>query len=135
MDKKIIEKVRQCKALQGKTVADIIASPEFLANLGKYLEAQQQDRKAIEASYGAMRKLGSGFRLPTHPLQKFIDWDAERFAAEYGKVLNGVSALPAAQRKYIQQLGDQALNLTIAEAVCAEFPELREKLIPSTKQN
>ena len=35
MEKKIIDKVAACKALQGKSIADILSLPEFEENLEK----------------------------------------------------------------------------------------------------
>ena len=74
MNKEILNKIRSCKALQGKTIADICEMPEFRDNLGAYIGAQREDRKAIRASYEAMKKLGGakGYKLPAHPIDKVI---------------------------------------------------------------
>lgn len=124
----IERKIAEVKALDGKTVQDILVMPEFLHNLGKYLDAQRQDREAIRSSFQAMHKLGGamGMKLPSHPVDKFLDMTPEDFAEEYRKVIGAISDRPAAQRLYIRQLGQQAYNLTIANFVVAEFPELRD---------
>lgn len=135
MKKEIAQKVASCEALQDMSVEDILALPKFLDNLSKYLKAQQEDRKAIRASYEAMRKLGGakGLKLPSHPLDHFKDTSPEDFSRMVQEVLAGSSPLPASQRNYIRQLGLQAYSLTVAEIVVAEFPELKDELIPKIK--
>lgn len=137
MDKEINDKISRCKALQGQTVLDIINSDKFRDNLAGYWTAQKEDRKAIKKSYEAMRKLGNrtGYKLPAHVIDKMIGWSIGELTDEYTKVVAKVSTLPAAQRAYIWQLGQQAYALTVAQIVCEEFPELREKLIPKSKAN
>ena len=137
MNKEILNKIRSCKALQGKTIADICESEEYCNNLAAYMAAQREDRKAIRASYDAMKKLGGarGFKIPAHPIDRLMDLSAYEFAHEYLAVMGKVSSRPAAERKYIQQLGQQAYNLTIAQIVCVEFPELKDTLIPTSKTN
>lgn len=137
MDKEINDKISRCKALQGQTVLDIINSDRFRDNLAGYWTAQREDRKAIKKSYAAMYKVGSihGYKLPAHCIDKLMDYGVEQLRDEYTKVVAKVSTLPAAQRAYIWQLGQQAYALTVAQIVCEEFPELREKLIPKSKAN
>lgn len=137
MDKEINDKISRCKALQGQTVLDIINSDKFRDNLAGYWTAQKEDRKAIKSSYAAMNKVGGikGYKLPAHPIDKLFDCDVEQMRDEYTKVVAKVSTLPAAQRAYIWQLGQQAYALTVAQIVCEEFPELRDKLIPKIKTN
>lgn len=137
MDKDTQRKIESCKALQGKTVEELIATDRFRNNLAAYMTAQKEDRKQIRASYEAMRKLGGakGYKLPAHPIDRVIDLSVDDFAAEYMAVIARVSKLPVAVRRYIQQLGQQAYNLTVAQYVVEEYPELEPVLIPKAKAN
>lgn len=137
MDKETIAKIKQCKALQGKTVFDIIQMPEFRNNLAAYWQAQKQDRAEIRKSYDAMRKLGGakGYKLPAHPIDDLAQLSADEMVVEYARVVGRVCQRPAAERRYIEQLGQQAYALTTAQVVIAEFPELENVLIPKNKQN
>lgn len=101
------------------------------------MTAQKEDRKQIRASYEAMRKLGGakGYKLPAHPIDRVIDLSVDDFAAEYMAVIARVSERPVAERRYIQQLGQQANNLTVAQYVVEEYPELEPVLIPKAKAN
>lgn len=138
MDKKQIqEKIRACKALQGVNVVELVAGVKFHDNLAAYLTAQREDRKAIRQSYEAMRKLGGakGYKIPAHTIDHLSELSVDDFAREYLAVIGGCSKRNAAERKYIQQLGQQAYNLTVAQIVVAEFPELESELIPKNKAN
>ena len=130
-------KVASCKALQEMTVADLCATVRFRDNLAAYMTAQRTDRDAIRKSYDAMRKLGGakGYKLPAHPIDRVIGLTVEQFAAEYLAVLGRTSKRPVAERQYIQQLGQQAYNLTVAQYVVDEYPELADELIPKSKSN
>ena len=101
------------------------------------MTAQKEDRKQIRASYEAMRKLGGakGYKLPAHPIDRVIDLSVDDFAAEYMAVIAQVSKRPFEERGYIQQLGQQAYNLTVAQYVVEEYPELDPVLIPKAKAN
>ena len=131
------KKVASCKALQEMTVADLCATVRFRDNLAAYMTAQRTDRDAIRKSYDAMRKLGGakGYKLPAHPIDRVIGLTVEQFAAEYLAVLGRTSKRPVAERQYIQQLGQQAYNLTVAQYVVDEYPELADELIPKSKSN
>ena len=131
------KKVASCKALQEMTVADLCATVRFRDNLASYMTAQRTDRDAIRKSYDAMRKLGGakGYKLPAHPIDRVIGLTVEQFAAEYLAVLGRTSKRPVAERQYIQQLGQQAYNLTVAQYVVDEYPELADELIPKSKAN
>ena len=133
----IINKIQSCKALQGKTIADIIKLPEFVDNLAAYLRAQREDREAVRRSYLAMRKAGGarGMKLPAHAIDRVADLGAQEFAGEYLAVLQKTCKRSAAEREYIAQLGTQAYNVTIANFVVAEFPELREFFFPKANNN
>ena len=138
MDKKLIQaKIRQCKALQGKTILDVVAMPRFSENLAAYWQAQKDDRDAIRKSYAAMRKAGGakGYRIHAHPIDDLDTLSVEKMAVEYGKVIAGGSTRNHAERLYIRQLGQQAYNLTVAQIVCDEFPELKDTLIKPSKTN
>ena len=131
------KKVESCKALQEMTVADLCATVRFRDNLAAYMTAQRTDRDAIRKSYDAMRKLGGakGYKLPAHPIDRVINMPVEDFAVEYLAVIANASKRPVAERRYIQQLGQQAYNLTVAQYVVDEYPELADELIPKSKAN
>lgn len=130
-------KVRQCKALQDVTIAQLVKTQKFRDNLAAYMTAQKEDRAAIQKSYMAMKKLGGakGYKLPSHPIDKVINLSVGEFANEYLAIINHVSKRPFAERRYIFQLGNQAYNLTIAQIVVEEFPELADELIPKSNGN
>lgn len=136
-DKDTQRKIESCKALQGMTVEDLVNNDRFRNNLAAYMAAQKEDRKQIRASYEAMRKLGGakGYKLPAHPIDRVIDLTAGEFAAEFLAVVAKKSERPVAERQYIQQLGMQAYNLTVAQYVVEEYPELADELIPKSKEN
>ena len=130
MDNEVRKKIAACKALQNATVEDIINSDRFRGNLDAYLRAQKEDRKAAQCSL-----ISPGFKLSSHPVDKFMDYTVGDLANEYVRVLQKVSVLPAAQRAFVFQLGQQAYALTVAQIVCEEFPELESILIPKSKAN
>lgn len=137
MDKEIRKKILSCKALQGKTVADIIATDRFRENLAAYMTAQRTDRKAIRDSYEAMHKLGgaAGYKLPAHTVDRVINLSVEDFAVEYAKVISHKSGRGFAEREYIRQLGQQAYHLTMVQYVVDEFPELENELMKKSNTN
>lgn len=119
------------------TVADLIATARFRDNLAAYMTAQRVDRKTIRESYEAMRKLGGakGYKLPAHPIDRVIDLTVEQFADEFMAVISKASARSVAERQYIEQLGKQAYNLTVAQYVVDEYPELENELIPKKDES
>lgn len=127
-------KIRACKALQNISVRDMLRTERFQKNMAAYLNAQKEDRKGYIASYMAMRKLGvpKGYKMPAHVIDRILDLSVEDFTEAYFEVIQGVSDRSAAERLYISQLGQQAYNLTMAQIVCEEFPELEKELIPKT---
>lgn len=137
MKKSTIKKIENCKALQGMTVADLCVTVRFRENLAAYITAQRVDREAIRHSYDAMRKLGGkrGYKLPAHPIDRLIDISVDDFIGEFLAVIGKVSPRPFAERQYIKQLGQQAYNLTVAQYVIDEYPELADELIPKSKSN
>lgn len=137
MNKEILNKIRDCKALQNVTIEELCQSERFKKNLAAYMFAQLEDRTAIMRSYEAMRKMGgaNGFKLPAHPIDRIHGMSIEDFAKEYMKIIQKCSDKPFAVRKYISQLGQQAYNLTVAQIVVEEFPELESELIPKNNAN
>lgn len=137
LDKSTRNKILNCKALKGKSVADIIATDKFESNLSAYLTAQIEDRKTSRKSFEAMRKAGGakGLKLPAHPVDRVLDLSVEELAFEYAMILTGKSKRTNAERTYICQLCQQAYNLTIAQIICEEFPELENALIPKKNAN
>lgn len=132
MKPETLKKINTCKALRTATVADIVRGERFRDNLSAYMAAQREDRAQIRASYEAMKKVGGakGYKLPAHPVDRVIDMATEDFAEEYLRVIQHKSDRPAAQREYIFQLAQQAYNLTVAQIVCEEYPELTDELLP-----
>ena len=137
MKKEILEKVKDCKALQGMRVDDVLKTERFMENLAAYWNAQRKDREAIKSSYAAMHKVGipKGYKLPAHPIDKLMALSTTEIAGEYRLILMGESRRPAAERKYIVQLCKQAYTLTIAQYIVEEYPELKDELIPKSKTN
>ena len=138
MKKETLQKIRSCKALQGKTIFDVVALPRFVENLAAYWTAQKTDRDAIRKSYAAMRKLGGakGYKIPAHPIDDLAQLSVGDLAVEYAKVVAGGSTRNHAERLYIRQIGQQAYNLTVAQYVVEEYPELEPELLPNkTKAN
>ena len=137
MKKETLQKIRSCKALQGKDVGDIIAMPRFLKNLGAYWTEQRETRKTAIASYRAMHKLGGpkGYKLPAHTIDDLAQLSVDDLAVEYAKVVVGCSTRNHAERLYIRQIGEQAYNLTIAQIVVDEYPELANELLSKSNSN
>ena len=137
LDKATRRKIESCKALQGKTVSDLVSTDRFEKNLGAYLTAQKEDRNTSRKSYEAMKKAGGaiGMKLPAHPVDNFLDMSVAEFGLEYLAVLGKMSTRTFAEREFIRQLGQQAYNLTVAQIVCEEFPELEPALIPKKNEN
>lgn len=129
------KKIASCKALQGKSVKDVVESPKFIENLGAYMRAQFEERKAARKSYDKIKFHVRGFKLPAHPIDAVLDLTPGQFAQEYLQIINAANKRPAAVREYIAQLGQQAYNLTIGQYVVEEFPELSEVFFPKIKNN
>lgn len=132
MKDSVKKKIASCKALQGKTIFDIVTMPRFAENMAAYWTEQKETRKMAIASYQAMHKLGGpkGYKLPAHVIDKLVDLSVEDLAVEYAKVVAGGSTRNSAERKYIRQIGQQAYNLTVAQYVVEEYPELEPELLP-----
>ena len=136
-DKEIQQKIASCKALQGMTVEDFIKNDRFRENLAGYLTEQRKARKMARASYAEMRKVGGakGYKLQAHVCDKFIDVSVDLFAELFKAVISKRYNGPLAERQYIRQLGMQSYNLTVAQYVVEEYPELESVLIPKAKSN
>ena len=129
-------KINSCKALQGLTIMDVVIMPRFRENLAAYWTEQCETRKTAIASYQAMHKLGGpkGYKLPAHPIDDLAQLSVDDLAIEYAKVVAGGSTRNHAERLYIRQIGQQAYNLTIAQIVVEEYPELTDELLPKSKE-
>ena len=137
IDKETQQKIASCKALQGMTVEDFIQNDRFRENLASYLTEQRETRKMARASYAAMKKVGGakGYKLPSHVCDKFIDVSVDQFAEMFMAVVAKRYNGPLSERQYILQLGMQAYNLTVAQYVVEEYPELEPVLLPKAKAN
>ena len=137
MKKETIEKIKKCKALEGKSVIDLVALPRFQDNLARYWTSQLEDRKVTRQSYEAIRKAGRahGYHLPAHVIDKLAGMSTEDLSVAFVEILYKTSERPAAERKYIYQLGMQAYSLTVSQYVVEEFPELKEELLPTQKHS
>lgn len=133
MKKSTILKIERCAALRDMGIADIVRGNRFRENLSAYISAQREDRAQIRASYEAMKKLGGakGYKLPAHVVDRVADLSVEEFGEEYLRIITHKSNRPVAERQYIFQLCRQAYNLTVAQIVCEEFPELKDELLPT----
>ena len=136
-DNETQKKIASCKALQGVTVEAFIKNDRFRENLAGYLTEQRETRKMARASYAAMKKVGGakGYKLPAHVCDKFIDVSVDQFAEMFMAVVAKRYNGPLAERQYILQLGMQAYNLTVAQYVVEEYPELEPVLFPKVKAN
>lgn len=141
MEKEIKDKISQTKALKDKTVGDILMMPEFRTNIAAYLKAQREDRtKAKEYIVSMAKSLKQRIWPKTHVIDRLGYLTEDNFAYYFAKVIEHQSGLPKSERDYIEQIGMQALNKTIADFVVAEFPELNEtiyktKIITSNENN
>ena len=125
------QKMRSCKALQGKSVLDICMLDGFLSNLEAYVKQQRAERQI--ALDHAQKFGGDKMHAPAHPIDKTLDWSIEDWRQNFLEVFNKQSKLPSSVREYVRQLGVQAYNVTVANLVILEFPELREYFFPNSK--
>lgn len=137
MKKETLEAIRNCKALQGQTIADICQTDEFLGILDKYMRVQLEERQAARNAILTPNRLNQ--RLPAHVIDKVeklgLMNSPTRFANEWCKIINRESELSAKEREYVRQLGQQAFNLTVANFVIKENPELRSELYNTKNTN
>lgn len=128
------EKIRSCKALQDKSVVDVCRLDGFRDNLWAYVTAQREEWKAIR-QHAELRSKSAGkiLRAPSHAMDSTVEWDEQRWVDEFIAVIGKTSSLSAAVREYVRQLGMQAYNVTIANIVLVEYPELREYFFGKSK--
>lgn len=131
LDKETKRKIASCKALRDVTVYDIIGMPRFGENLTAYWTAQKTDREAMKRAVAAIGKMGVANppKVSAHPIDELLPLTAEELATEYAKVLAGTCQYRRKQTEYIRQIGQQAYNLTVAQIVCEEYPELEPILL------
>lgn len=115
-EKQFFKSLSEIECLREHTVYDIIISDGFLKHISNRLEQQKQMRKAA---------ITKGTML-AHTVDKFLQHTAEEMRDEFLTVTAKTSKRSAAERKYIEQLGNLAYNDTIEEIAIAEKPELKE---------
>ena len=126
-----LEKIRSCKALQGKSVLDVCMLSGFLDNLSAYVKVQREERNI--ALQHAQQFGGGKMHAPAHPIDKTLNWSDEQWREEFMMVFDKTSTQPAGLREYIYQLGMQAYNITIANLVILEYPEMRSYFFKKSK--
>ena len=117
-----------CRALDGKTVRDVLQMPRFLDNLSALWDEQRALRSSAEASV-------PGKRLASHVICSLMGLSEEDMVNEYALVLSRVSTRSAAQRKYILQLGSLAYSRTVAQLLAEEHPEMRDEILGTKETN
>lgn len=130
--KEVEKKLREVKALQGKSVSDILETEEFAEALKGYAQQQKQLRLT------AMRSVGTG-RLKAHVIDTFINSglldDVPALTKRFENVLNRTGIGSRREREYIEQLGMMAYKLAIKKIAVKEFPELKEVLFGTRKNS
>lgn len=130
--KEVEKKLREVKALQGKSVSDILETEEFAEALKGYAQQQKQLRLT------AMRSVGTG-RLKAHVIDTFINSglldNVKMLTMEIEDVFNKVNYRPSREREYLYQLGMLAYKLAIKKIAVKEFPELKEALFGTRKNS
>lgn len=127
---KVKNRIKTCKALEGKTIFDVLKMDEYANNLEAYIQAQKEDREQTKASFNAMKKLNKMARLPSHVIDHFTDWQTKDYIYEYMRILQQKSGSKADERRYILQICQQAYNKTVADFVVAEFPQFKKYFYP-----
>lgn len=129
-------KIMQTAALKDKTIADILETDVFKKNIAAYLKAQREDRSKAKEYIRNMAKHVRNYIWPkSHVIDRLDYLTPDNFAFYFGRVLEHRSRLPKSERDYIDQIGRQALNKTIADFVVAEFPEYKEEFYPSNNKS
>ena len=123
----VTEKIRSCKSLQGKTIADIVNSLEFTENLARLMQVQKSDRERTIAIFQKQ-----GRQVTKHVVDDILKMSLQAIAQEYLIILAMRSNASKERRQYISQICRQAYNYTIMTHVVAEFPELREYFLPNS---
>lgn len=132
MKKEIKEKIKATKALQGKSVEDVLRTPEFAANVAAYLREQRALRQAVRDT---IHKQNPRARIPAHTVDRMGYLNEYNFAEIWIKISQRIIKKPKSEREYIDQLGMLAYNKTIADFVIAEFPELKDEFYPKKQSN
>ena len=129
MNRELQEKIRKTKALQGKSVEDVVRSERFFRVLATYMREQKETREAAD-----LLAKSRNLTLNTHPMTEMDMEDVDGFREEYLKCLSKTSELRPTMRKYIMQLAGQAYAYTVALIICEQFPELKSQLLNTKKQ-
>ena len=115
-----LEKIASCKALQGKTIGDILEMDRYTAVLTAILDEQKSTRRAArKAAHEA------GLKLKSHVVDRFLGMPEGEFRKEFILVLEHASGRPFRERQYIEQVGRLALKQTIESYIIEEYPELK----------
>ena len=129
--KTIEEKIRSCKGLKGKSVIEICKGAGFLSNLESYVEQQRAERRMV-LEYA--EKIAHGkMHAPAHAIDETLEWTIDEWRDNFIEVIAKVSPLSRRVREYVFQLGMQAYNVTIANIIILEYPELREYFFGKSK--
>lgn len=97
--------------LKKMTVADVLKTPEYVANLEKLLNLLWESRQKAR-----FKAHSNNQELKAHPIDKLHDsgyWQTEQFIVEYSNVIDKKSRLSSAQREYIREVGTSAYYNTI----------------------
>lgn len=127
---KVKNRIKTCKALQGKTIFDILKMDEYRSNLEAYIRCQREDREKTIASYKAMKQLNENAKLPAHVIDHFEKWQTDDYIYEYMRILQSKSGCSHEERRYLLQICQQAYNKTVADFVVAEFPQFKKYFYP-----
>lgn len=124
----------QTAALKDKTVGDILKTETFRKNIAAYLKAQREDRAKAKEYIRNMAKHLKNYIWPkSHVIDRLDYLTPDNFVHYFAKVIEKKSLLPKAEREYIDQIGKQAFNKTIADIAIAERPELELEIYSSNK--
>lgn len=130
---KLIEKME--KALEGKTIDDILKSDEWKQNISAYLNSQRADYNKAKEQAAKWREKGFKVKSIRHTLESLDFLTPENFADYYAECFAKASNLNHAQRLYITQLGRQVYNKSVIDITIKAFPELREEFYKPNKNN
>lgn len=122
-------KFKMPEILKDKKVLDVLDMPEFVANMGAFINEQKMTREAVLQQ---RQKIIESGKFPAPEKRPCIDRvielgllkNADDFTLEFAKVLNGTSEHPAEIRTYIRQLGNRAYQLTVEQFICKENPDM-----------
>ena len=117
--------------LGGRSIYDICKLGGFRSNLEAYVKVQREDRQVVREQEA---KLGGGkYHAPAHAIDKTLDWSLDEWEEQAIKVFYKASDLPKSVRDYVYQLGKQAYNVTCANLVINQFPEMRRYFFGTSK--